>query len=83
MKGVLKPVDSLENSHFVIVENPKCLINSPAFKTEDSNRIIERGDSYPVELIHYVALHNTRNEKAQIKSLFSNKFIINVKHPKV
>ena len=32
LKGLLKPVDNLENSHFVIVENPKYLINSPAFK---------------------------------------------------
>ena len=79
LKCWLKPVANLEKSHFVIVESPNCLINSLIFKTEDFNKIIEKGGSFPVELIHYVALHNTRNEKAQIKKLLSNKFT-NVKH---
>ena len=56
IKNWLKPVDNLEKSHFVIIENPKCVINSLLIKTEDFNKAIDRGESYPIELIHYVAL---------------------------
>ena len=35
IKGWLKPVDNLENSQFVIVENKRCVYNSLLLKTED------------------------------------------------
>ena len=62
LKNWLKPVDN-----FIIVENPKYIIDSLICKTKDFNISIERGESYPIELIHYIALKNKRDEKAQIK----------------
>ena len=82
LKNWLKPVDNSKKSHFVIVKNPKCIIDSFLIKTEDFNISIERGESYPIELSHYVALNNKRDEKAQIKNLLSNKFMT-IKHFKV
>ena len=79
IKKWLKPVDNLEKSHYVIIENPKCVINSLLIKTEDFNKAIDRGESYPIELIHYVALKNKRDQKAVIKNLLSSKFMI-IKH---
>ena len=70
IKNWLKPVDNLEKSHFVIIENPKCVINSLLIKTEDFHKAIDRGESYPIELIHYVALKNKRDQKAVIKIYF-------------
>ena len=67
LKNWLKPADNSEKSHFVIVENPKYIIVSLMLKTEDFNISIERGESYPVELIHFAALNNKRDEKAQNK----------------
>ena len=81
LQNLLKPVDNLEKSHFVIVENPKYIIDSLIYKTEDFNISIERGESHPVELIHYVALKK-RDEKAQINKLLSNK-IFSIKYFKV
>ena len=35
IKGWLKPVDSLENSHFVLVENKRCVYKRFLLETED------------------------------------------------
>ena len=35
IKGWLKPVDNLENSQFVLVENKRCVYNSFLLRTED------------------------------------------------
>ena len=35
IKGLLKPVDNLEDSQFVIVENKRCVYKGKLLKTED------------------------------------------------
>ena len=42
-RGLLKPVNNLESSHFVLVEDKKCTYKSIIFKTEDYKTITERG----------------------------------------
>ena len=64
LKGLLKPVNNKEYAHFVIIENQKCAVDSLLIKTEYFNKLIDRGESFPTELIHYVALSNKRDEKA-------------------
>ena len=49
LKGWLKPVDSLENSQFVLVENKRCAYNSSLVKTEDYKILLERGETYPTD----------------------------------
>ena len=61
MKGQLKPVDSLENSQFVLVENKRCVYNSSLVKTEDYKILLERGETYPPDIVHFLVNSNKRN----------------------
>ena len=54
VKGWLKPVDSLENSQFVLVENKRCVYNSFLVRTEDYKTLLERGETYPPDIIHFL-----------------------------
>ena len=45
IKGWLKPVDNLENSQFVIIENKRYVYNSMLIKTEDYKTLLERGEN--------------------------------------
>ena len=49
IKGLLKPVDNLENSQFVIVENKRCAYKSLLIKTEGYKTLLERGETYSYE----------------------------------
>ena len=61
LKGLSKPVDNLEKSHFVIVENPRCVYNSMLIKTEDYKILLERRETYPTDIVHFHILTNKRN----------------------
>ena len=61
MKGLLKPVDNLENSHFVLVEGKKCVYNSFLLRTEDYKTLLERGETYPPDIDHFLVNSNKRN----------------------
>ena len=61
IKGWLKPVDSLENSQFVLVENKRCVYNSFLIKTEDYKILLERGETYPPDIVHFLVNSNKRN----------------------
>ena len=61
IKGWLKPVDNLENSQFVIVENKRCVYNSVLIRTEDYKTLLERGETYPPDIVHFLIHSNKRN----------------------
>ena len=61
IKGWLKPVDNLENSQIVIVENKRCVYNSMLIKTEDYKTLLERGETYPPDIVHFLINSNKRN----------------------
>ena len=61
IKGWLKPVDSLENSHFVSVENKRCAYNSFLLRTKDYKTLLERGETYPPDIVHFLVNSNKRN----------------------
>ena len=46
IKGLLKPVDSLENCELVLVENKRC---------------VYRGESYQPDIVHFLVNGNKRN----------------------
>ena len=69
IKGWLKPVDNLEKSHFVIVENPKCVYKSMLIKTEDYEAILERGETYSPDIIHFLVNSNRRTVQDINKTL--------------
>ena len=60
-RGLLKPVDNLESSHFVLVEDEKCTYKNMLFKTEDYKTLLERGKTYPPDIVHFLVISNKRN----------------------
>ena len=61
-RGLLKPVNNLESSHFVLVEDEKCTYKSIIFKTEDYKTITERGLlTYTPDIVHFLIVSNKRN----------------------
>ena len=57
---MLKPVDNLEDSQFVIVENKRCVYKSKLLKTEDY-KTLERGEPYPPDIVYFFVNSNKRN----------------------
>ena len=61
IKDWLKPVDSLENSQFVLVENKRCVYKSFLVKTEDYKTLLERGKTSSPDNVHFLVNSNKRN----------------------
>ena len=61
MKGWLKPVDSLENCQLVLVENKRCAYNSFLIKTKYYKILLERGETYPPDIVNFLVNNNKRN----------------------
>ena len=60
-RGLLKPVDNLESSYFVLVEHTKCCYKSILFKTEDYKAMLERGLTYSPDIVHFLVISNKSN----------------------
>ena len=71
IKGWLKPVDNLETSQFVIVENKKCVYNSMLIRTEDYKTLLERGETYPPDIVYFLVNSNRRNVQSVNNSLLT------------
>ena len=76
IKGWLKLVDNFEKSHFVIVENKRCIYNSMLIKTEDYKILLERGEAYPSDIVHFFINSNKRNIQHINNSLFTPRQMI-------
>ena len=71
IKGFLKPVENLEDSHFVLVENIKDrFCNETIFKTEDYKALLESGETYPPDIVHFLVISNKRNVQNIKNTLF-------------
>ena len=74
MKGFFKPVENSEDSHFVLVENTKdCLdrfCDETIFKTEDYKVLLESGETYPPDIVHFLVISNKRNVQNIKNTLF-------------
>ena len=70
LKGFLKPVENLEESHFVLVEKIKdSFSNRLIFKTEEYKALLESGETYPPDIVHFLVITNKRNAQ-NIKNSF-------------
>ena len=63
IKGWLKPVDSLENSQFVLVEDKRCFRDNFIIKTEYYKTSLERGETYPPNSVYFLINRDKRNNK--------------------
>ena len=73
LKGWLKPVDNLENSQFIIIENKRCVYKSMLITTEDYETLLERGETYPSDIVHFLVHSNKRNVQSINNSLLSSR----------
>ena len=71
-KSWLKQVDSLENSDFVLIENKRYRGKSILFTTEDYKTKIERGETYPPDIVYFLGITNKRNKQAIKYALITN-----------
>ena len=70
LKGFSKPVENLEDSHFVLVEKIKGIFsNNLVFKTEEYKALLESGETYPPDIVHFLVISNKRNAQ-NIKNSF-------------
>ena len=71
-KGFLKPVENLEDSHFVLVEKIKDrFCNESIFKTEGYKALLESGKTYPPDIVHFLVITNKRNAQNIKNTLFA------------
>ena len=61
MKGLFKPVDSLENCQLVLAEDKRCVYNNFVFRTDDYKTQAERGETYSPYIVHFLVNSNKRN----------------------
>ena len=71
IKDWLKPDDNLENSQFVIVENKRCVYTSLLLRTEDYKTLLERGETYPPDIVHFLIHSNKGNAQNMINNLLT------------
>ena len=71
LKGWLKPVENLENSQFVLIENERCVYNSLLFRKEDYKTLLERGETYPPDIVHFLVNSNKGNVQNVNNSLLT------------
>ena len=62
-KNQFKIVDSLENSDFVLIENTRCRSESITFTTEDYKDMLDRGETYPPDVVYFLGITNKRNKQ--------------------
>ena len=75
IKGWLKPVDNLENSQFLSAENKRCVYDSLLLRTEDYKTLLERGETYPPDIVHFLVNSNRRNVQNVNNSLLTPKLM--------
>ena len=74
MKGQLRPVESLEEAHIIVIEDKQC-INRSAFMGKDAyKRMVENGRTFPSDIVHFLVSTNPRNLSHIQKRLMSNRF---------
>ena len=75
IKGWLKLVENLENSEFVLIENKKAVSNSFLLRTEDYKTLLERGDTYPPDIVYFLVNSNKRNAQNVNNSLLTQRIM--------
>ena len=75
LKGFLKPVENLEDSHFVLVEKIKDRsFTNTIIKTEDYKALLESGETYPPDIVHFPVISNKRNVQNIKNTLFATHY---------
>ena len=74
-KGILKSVKTLEEAIIVLVEDPRTRKNNQFFHKEIYQLALDRGDTFPEHLVHFLVLSNSRNIRQVTESKVTNGLI--------
>ena len=74
LKGRLKLVVSLDEAHFVIVEDKQCASRTKLIGKDSWLIMIERGYTFPEEDVYYVISPNPRDKKNIEQKYLTNAF---------
>ena len=70
VKALFKPVDNLENSQFVLVENKWCFYKTMLLRKENYKALLERGETFPPDIVHFFVSSNKRNMQSKPMDFF-------------
>ena len=71
-KGKLKPVKTLEEAFIVFVEDPHNHKNNQLFHKRVYQMVLDRGDTFPENLVHFLIPSNSRNIRQVIESIVTS-----------
>ena len=71
MKGFLKPVENLEDSRFVVIENKRCIRSSLLIDSKKYKAVLERGETHTPDIVHFIVITNKRNVQNIKNNLFT------------
>ena len=74
MKGRLKPVDTLEEAHIVLVDYPEESTKYAILKKEMYQQVLANGYTYPEDRVYFLVPTNPRNRRQLEQSLITNKY---------
>ena len=73
MKGQLKPVESLEEAHIILIEDKQCIIRFAFIGKDAYKRMVENGHTFPSDIDHFLVSANPRNKWNMEQRLLTNK----------
>ena len=71
IKGFFKPAENLEDSHFVIIEDKRCIRKSLLIDSKKCKALLERGETHPPDIVHFIVITNKRNVQNIKNNLFT------------
>ena len=74
LKGKLRPVESLEEEHIIVIEDKQCLSRSKFMRKDEYKRLVENDRTFPSDIVHFLVSTNPRNGSHIEKKLISNRF---------
>ena len=60
LKGQLKPVESLEEAHVILIENKQCVHQTALVCKDQYKKMIEEGRTFPSDIVHFLVFANPR-----------------------
>ena len=74
LKGQLKPVNTLEKAHLVLVDYPEESTKYAIFNKEMYQRVLANRYTYPEDRVYFLVPTNPRNRRQLEQSLTTNKY---------
>ena len=72
LKGQLKPVESLEEAHIILIEDRQCINQTLIIGRDTYKRLVEEGRTFPEDNVHFLVSTNPRNTWHIEKRFFTN-----------